>query len=145
MRKGSIVACLIVLALGGVAALAADAPEAKVDTALPPFVVTALPANRATDVDPALQAIKVTFDRPMQTEKSWSWVLHTALGAYPGYRGSAEPRWEDGGRTCVLPVRLKPDTVYAVGANSFRHTGFRDEGGKAAVPHVWVFKTRKAG
>jgi len=31
---------------------------------------------------------------------------------------------------------------YAVGVNSSRHTGFRDTEGKAAVPYVWVFKTR---
>ena len=80
----------------------------------------------------------------MQTEKAWSWIIHQNLGVYPGYRGSAEPRWEDDGKTCVLPVKLSPDTVYAVGCNSIRHTGFKDKNGKVAVPFVWVFKTRKA-
>ena len=80
----------------------------------------------------------------MNVERTWSWIIHTDLGVYPGYRGSPEPRWENDGRTCVLAVKLSPDTVYAVGVNSYRHTGFRDTEGKIAVPHVWVFKTKKA-
>jgi len=110
---------------------------------LPPCVVETSPADRATDVDYGLREIKVTFDRPMMGGQQWSWIIHTDLGVYPGYKGSPDPRWEDGGKTCVLPVRLSPDTLYAVGVNSFRHTGFRDPAGKIAVPHVWVFKTRK--
>jgi len=112
------------------------------DPAFPPRVVATLPPDRAKNVDFALQEIKVTFDRPMMTEKQWSWIIHTDLGVYPGYEGSPDPRWEDGGRTCVLAVRLSPDTVYAVGANGVNYTGFRDTSNKVAVPYVWVFKTR---
>ena len=116
----------------------------KADTDLPPCVVKTVPADRAKDVDAALKEIKVTFDRAMKTEKSYSWIIQRNLGAYPGYKGSPPPRWEDDGRTCVLPVRLTPNTLYAVGANSFYHSGFRDTQGKVAVPRVWVFKTKKA-
>jgi len=117
------------------------APE--FDPELPPCVVETVPADRAKDMDFALREIKVTFDRPMTTGQQWSWIICEQLGLYPGYRGSPEPRWEEDGRTCVLPVRLSPDTLYAVGVNSYRHTGFRDRNGKIAVPFVWVFKTRK--
>jgi hypothetical protein len=133
----------VLLGVGAVGFAAEKAAEFDPD--LPPCVVKTEPANRAKDVDFALREIKVTFDRPMATEKSWSWMLLTECGVYPGYRGgTAEPRWEDDGRTCVLPVRLSPDTVYAVGTNSPRNWGFRDTKGKAAVPFAWVFKTKKA-
>jgi hypothetical protein len=125
-------------------ALAAGAEKAPTyDPAFPPCVVKTEPANRAKDVDFRLREIKVTFDRPMMTEQQWSWIIHTELGVYPGYRGSPGPRWEDDGKTCILSVRLSPDTLYAVGVNSLRHTGFRDRKNKIAVPYVWVFKTKK--
>jgi len=114
------------------------------DSDFPPRVVKTEPAYGEKDVDFSLKEIKVTFDRPMQTEKAWSWIIHENLGVYPGFRGGPEPRWENDGKTCVLPVKLSPDTVYAVGVNSVRHSGFKDAGGKVAVPHVWVFKTKKA-
>ena len=132
----------LVLALCSLA-LAGEAKKAEFDPDFPPRVVKTEPANRAKSVDFSLREIKVTFDRPMATEKSWSWMILVECGVYPGYRGSAEPRWEDGDRTCVLSVRLSPDTVYAVGANSPRNWGFRDTKGKAAVPYAWVFKTKK--
>lgn len=121
---------------------AAPKTEPKFDPSLPPCVVASVPASRATDVDPALREIKVTFDRPMTTRQQWSWIIHTALGLYPGVR-DVPPRWEDDGRTCVLSVRLRADTVYAVGCNSVRHTGFRSRDNKVAVPYVLAFKTRK--
>lgn len=145
MKGGRRLACL--LGFTGVCLgilLGAGPTAAKIDPEMPPRVVETEPADGAKDVDFTLREIKVTFDRPMVTEKSWSWIIHQNLGVYPGYRGAADPHWEDGGKTCVLPVRLSPDTLYAIGANSFRHTGFRAKTGKTAVPYVWVFKTRKA-
>ncbi len=120
------------------------APAALADLDFPPCVVKTVPANREKDVDVNLQEIKVTFDRPMTTENAWSWIMHSDLGVYPGYRGSAGPRWEDNGKTCALPVKLSPDTIYAVGANSVRNHGFKDTEGKDSVPYVWLFKTKKA-
>ncbi len=125
-----------------IAASAADKPNANTD--FPPTVVKTEPENRVTGVDFTVQEIKVTYDRPMETEESWSWIIHTNLGVYPGYRGSPGPKWENNGKTCVLAVKLSPDTLYAVGVNSYRHTGFRDKTGKTAAPHAWVFKTKKA-
>jgi len=135
-----VMAVMCVVGAVGVSRLSAE----EFDKELPPYVVSCGPANRAKDVDFRLREIKVTFDRPMETGKNWSWIIHQNLGLYPGHRTLGEPRWEAGGRTCVLPVRLSPDTLYAVGVNSFRHTGFRGPDGKVAVPFVWVFKTRKA-
>ena len=110
----------------------------------PPQVVKTVPANLADNVDFTITEIKVTFDRKMQSDKAWSWIIHQNLGVYPGYRPSPDPKWEDGGKTCVLSVKLSPDTLYAVGVNSYRHNGFKDVNGKVAIPHIWVFKTKKA-
>jgi hypothetical protein len=139
-RRNQIVVWSLVICLVGSGLLAQEKPA--VDPEMPPVVVKTEPAAGAKDVDPDLKEISVTFDRPMKTEKSWSWIIHQRLGAYPGVRGGPEPRWSDDGRTCYLSVSLKPGTLYAVGANSFRHTGFRDGNGEIAIPFVWVFKTK---
>lgn len=134
---------LAVGVLCGAAAPGEKAGGEAIDRDFPPHVIKTEPAICEKNVDFNLKEIKVTFDRPMQTDKAWSWIIHENLGVYPGYKGGPEPRWEDDGRTCVLAVKLSPDTVYAVGVNSVRHSGFRDADGKVAAPYVWVFKTRK--
>jgi hypothetical protein len=141
MRIATLVAAAALVA--GVVAFKVSADDPEYDPALPPRVTSTVPADRAKGVDPALKEIKVTFDRPMTTGEHWSWIIHRNLGVYPGTKGAAKPRWEDEGRTCVLAVKLVPDTIYAVGVNSFRHTGFRDTAGKIAVPRAWIFKTGK--
>lgn len=122
--------------------VAAAQEKTTFDPEMPPVVVKTLPAANEKGVDPALSEIRVTFDRPMQTESAWSWIIHQNLGVYPGMKDGPAPRWEDDGRTCVLAVKLAPGVLYAVGANSFRHRGFRDLGGRVSVPFVWVFRTR---
>ena len=142
-KSGMVVGVLVLGSICGLAIFAQDKPAAKDDADFPPRVVKTEPADRATGVDIRLREIKVTFDRPMSTEKAWSWMILVEQGVYPGYRGGPEPRWENDGKTCVLAVRLSPDTVYAVGVNSPRNNGFRDVDGKVAVPYGWVFKTGK--
>lgn len=136
--------CLALVLLATTLSAAEKEPPPKFDPTLPPCVVKTVPADRAKDVDANLTEIKVTFDRPMMTEKQWSWIIHQQIGIYPGTPDGPPPRWEDGGRTCCLPVKLIPDTLYAVGVNSFRHTGFRTADNRIAVPHAWVFRTGKA-
>jgi len=109
--------------------------------ALPPRVLEVDPPNGATDVDFRLTQISVTFDRPMKND-SWSWVYQNNSGVYPGYRGSPPPKFDDQGLTCTLPVKLSPNTVYALSLNSYRHTGFKDLAGKAALPYGWTFRTK---
>ena len=142
MRRHLLIVTLFA-ALACASALAADGPVKEAEADMPPYVVKTNPPNRARDVDYRLREIKVTFDRPRRTQRSWSWVIHRRIGWYPGRRG-APPRWENGGRTCVLPVQLRPDTLYAVGCNSPRLDGFRDPDGRVAVPYAWVFRTKKA-
>jgi hypothetical protein len=136
-----------VLAAGMVGAawcvsLSAQEKAAEGEGDFPPRVVSVEPADRAKDVDVELKEIRVTFDRAMTTGRNYSWIMLREYGEYPGYMDSPAPRWEEGGKTCVLSVRLRPGTLYAVGVNSFRHTGFRDAAGKPAVPFAWVFRTK---
>ena len=137
VRMSVILAVMLFAAPG----IAQETAVKEGDPELPPRVVKVSPAHGDKNVDFNLREISVTFDRPMRTEQSWSWIIHEALGVYPGSRSL--PHWSKDAKTCILPVRLSPDTLYAVGANSFRHTGFRDKSGKVAVPYVWVFKTGK--
>ena len=83
----------------------------------------------------------MTFDRPMATERAWSWMILAPFGLYPGVRGGAEPRFDETGRTCTLPVSLVGGAVYAVGINSPRHTGFKDADGTPALNFGWAFAT----
>lgn len=128
--------------LACVALFAQDKPAVK-DADFPPRVVSTFPADRARDVSPDLTEISVTFDRPMKMGRSWSWIINEPYGAYPGDKAEGDPTWSDDHKTCTLKVKLRPATTYAVGVNSFRHTGFQDPDGVPAVPFVWVFKTRK--
>ena len=100
-----------------------------------PTVVTSSPARGALDVDPSTTEIRVTFDEDM-ADHSWSWVQ--ADGTYPKVKGV--PRYVDA-RTCVLPVRLKPDTDYVVWINHPRYDSFRSKDGAPAVPYELRFHT----
>jgi len=143
MRRYSYLAC-VVLAMGilGALLLAQEKPP-KAAQEWPPRVVATEPADRALDVDPDLAEIRVTFDRPMTVGENYSWIKLNAWGEYPGSYGARAPRWEEGGKTCVLSAKLRPGTVYAVGINSYHHTGFHDTAGTPAVPFAWVFRTKK--
>ena len=48
-------------------------PDPVVPDELPPVVVDIVPKVGATDVDPGLREIRVTFSKKM-TDKSWSWT-----------------------------------------------------------------------
>ena len=105
----------------------------------PAFVIKTEPATGATDVDPALAQIRVTFSREI-SDGSWSWA---ACGKDTSPEFAGKIRYEKDRRTCVAPVKLEPDKLYAVSLNSQKFTNFRDAGGRPAVPYMLVFKTRK--
>ena len=110
-------------------------------TRVPAHIVEVDPPLNAVNVDPARRTISVTFDRPMQTAQAWSWMNLAPYGLYPGTRDGAEPQFDATGRTCTLTVSLQPNTVYAVGINSPRHTGFKDTDGIPALNFGWAFAT----
>ena len=79
------------------------ATELSIPDDLPPIVLKVEPKVGATDVDPALKEIRVTFSKKM-TDKSWSWTEGTKY-AFPTSDG--EVHYEPDGRTCVMPVKAR--------------------------------------
>ena len=87
--------------LVGVARLGLAA-DLSLETA-PPVVVKTVPSAGATDVNPALTEIKVTYSKAMQ-DGSWSWSTWGQEN-YPETTGT--PHYLADARTCVLPVKLQ--------------------------------------
>lgn len=103
----------------------------------PATVVKTVPENGAKSVNPNVKEIRVTFSREMQ-DGSWSWV--GGGETFPETTG--EPRYLKDKRTCVLPVKLKPNTTYHIGINSGRFGNFKDSRGMSSIPFALSFKTR---
>jgi hypothetical protein len=104
----------------------------------PPKVTQMVPPSGATDVDPNLTELRVTFDQDMAGGFSWT-------GGGPTYpKTTGRPRWVDA-RTCVLPVALEPGHSYQLGINSPSHRNFKSASGVPVVPVRWRFSTRASG
>ncbi len=127
---------LAIVATGCLFAVAAVAQEL---TELPPHVVACSPEPFATNVDPGLTEISVTFDRPMSPEGAGFASLRWA-GVSPGIR-DATPSWSGDGMTCSLSVALVEDVTYAVSVNNTKARGFVDTAGVPAVGFAWAFAT----
>jgi hypothetical protein len=114
-------------------------PDLKLLADLPAVVLSVEPRLGATDVDPDLREIRVTFSKPMM-DRSWSW---TGGGAtYPKSDGTIH--YEKDRRTCVMPVKLEPGKTYVMGINSERFRNFKDADGRPASPYLVAFRTRVA-
>lgn len=112
-----------------------------------PRIVETTPAAFTNDVDPSLNKITVTFDRPMM-DKSWSFTAGDKT--FSEKTGSMFPErtgdiaYDATRTTCTMPVKLQPGKVYWVGVNSPQHQGFKSESGTAARPYQILFATRSA-
>jgi beta-lactamase regulating signal transducer with metallopeptidase domain len=121
-----------------------DKPPAATaaDASAPPNIVSTSPAVGATDVDPAITEITVTFDHDMGRGMSW-----TGGGPggpeFPPVREGQKAKWRNK-RTCVLPVRLKAGQYYRAGINSTSYRNFANDHGVAAMPSAIYFTTRGA-
>ena len=105
-----------------------------------PTIVSTKPKIGATDVDPSLREISVTFDRDMEVG-GYSW---TGGGEFfPPSPAGKSPVWIDK-RTCILPVELKSGSFYRVGINSSSHRNFRSEMGVPAETAAIYFATKGA-
>ncbi|WP_201743637.1 Ig-like domain-containing protein [Roseiconus nitratireducens] len=104
---------------------------------MPPVVVKTNPVAGASDVDPKVAEIRVTFSKPMADE-SWSWST-LSEESFPQVNG--KPSYQKDQRTCVLPVKLLPGKTYAIWINSNKFHNFKDPDGRPAVPYLLVFKT----
>lgn len=133
---------LVSFTVGALFALGATAVGQPVSLeSAAPVVVKTVPVAGATDVDPALPEIKVTYSKSMQ-DGSWSWSTWGEEN-YPETTG--KPHYLADGRTCVLPVKLQPGKFYALWLNSDKFKNFTDTGGGAAVPYLLTFTTAGAG
>jgi tetratricopeptide (TPR) repeat protein len=104
-----------------------------------PEIVSTTPVAFATDVDPNLPAITVTFDQEM-VPGDWSW---TGGGeTYPKVTGDIA--YDATGKTCRLPVKLEPGKVYQVGINSPSYRSFKSMKGVPADWYMILFATKGA-
>ncbi len=126
------------LMLWGLLHLAGATAPAQAPADLPPHVIDCTPQPFETMVDPDLEAVTVTFDRPMGPETGFEGIRF--LGVYPAPR-DAEPTWDATGTVCSLPVQLEPDVTYAISANTTKQRSFADANGVPAAAFAWVFAT----
>jgi hypothetical protein len=113
---------------------ASGATESKTQL---PKIVKLSPPNGAQDVSPDLKELRVTFNVPMGGGFSW-------CGDGPQFPKIPEgnhPSWIDGGKTCVLPVKLESGVEYEIGLNSESHKNFQSAGGVPLEPVLYTFKT----
>ncbi len=103
-----------------------------------PVVVSSFPTAGDAEVDASITEIKVTFSKDMMTEKMWS-VVQLSKDSFPPITGKV--RFLADQRTFVIPVKLKPNKVYALGFNSQNQRNFKDKTGKSAQPYLLSFKT----
>jgi len=102
-----------------------------------PVVVSTEPARGETEVDPSMTEIRVTFNKEM-VDGNWSWCESDE--PYPETTGS--PYYLEDHKTCVLPVKLQPETEYVIWINSEEYRNFKDTHGLRAVPYVLYFTTK---
>jgi RNA polymerase sigma-70 factor (ECF subfamily) len=102
-----------------------------------PQIVKMVPDNGAADVDPETKALRVSFNMPMGAGMSW-----TGGGAnFPEAVAGQKPKWSGDGKTCILPVKLKPDHDYEIGLNSLQHINFQSKWGVPLKPVEFKFWT----
>ena len=151
MRKLGIVATVMAWAsLGASWAMADTASPARLPspadgiaaTAIPaaaPLVKRTNPAALSDSVDPALDQISVTFDRPMM-DQCWSWTG----GGETMPQMIGQPSYDAGRTTCKVQVKLEPGKVYCIGVNSPSYKHFMSSQRVPAPWYVIVFATRSA-
>lgn len=102
-----------------------------------PKVVSMIPANGADDVDPALKAMRITFDRPMQ-DNMWSIV-----GGGPNFPElTGKPAYDKARKVLTVPMKLKPGWRYELWLNRNQFNAFRSADGVPLDSVAVTFKTR---
>ena len=103
-----------------------------------PVVVKTVPEAGSKDVAPGVMEIKITFSKEMM-DQSWSWATAWENSTPEGVD---KPHYDSDHRTCILKVKLKPNTTYGwwINSQSFHH--FQDPQGHAAIPYFFVFQTK---
>jgi len=101
-------------------------------------VVVTSPEHGEQDVDPALTTVTIVFSQAVNQEQ-WSFAVIDE-GEVPEIVG--EPTFADA-KTCVLPVKLAPSTVYGLSVNSATHRNFVSAADPTVVaePYAFTFTT----
>jgi hypothetical protein len=102
-----------------------------------PEIVRLDPPNRARDVSPAVTELRVTFNVPMDGGMSWCGDGPT----YPASPAGKDAYWTEDGKTCVLPVELKPGSEYELSLNCPSYKNFQSAAGVPLSPVIYTFKT----
>ena len=111
--------------------------------AMPPSVVKTVPPAGATEVDPNLKEISVTFSKEM-TDGNWSIPTTTPKENFPeDVESGAKIHYLPDKRTCVMPVKLQPGRTYVIWFNHGQYLNFRDAQHNSAIPYLLVFETKK--
>lgn len=114
------------------------APEELKNQVRIPTIVSITPESGADDIDPSVSEIRVTFDMPMGPGFSW-----TGGGPrFPEIPNGKKPTWSEDGKTCVLPVQLKPNWDYVLGLNSVSFNNFQSKWGVPLEPVVYRISTK---
>jgi len=131
---------MVILAVSMAASivLVAGSEERKSVATARPSVVKTVPQCGDTQVDPQAREISVTYSKEM-TDKSWSWSTADE-GEFPEMAG--QPKYLADKKTCVIEVKLKSQTTYAIWLNSDKFHNFKDKDGRPAVPYLLVFETK---
>jgi hypothetical protein len=124
---------LLVAAIFHLVAGLANASENEPD---PPRVVRMVPENGATDVDPGLKEIVITFSEPMR-DRSWS-----VCGGGPDFPRIEGIRYTKDCTVLVISVKLSPGWTYRYWLNSGRFTNFRSRRGVPLAPVAVTFTTK---
>ena len=113
--------------------------EAELERNRPQMVATS-PPNGATDVDPAITEITITFDRPMGTGMAWC-----RRGPPETYPEHAPAAWDDDQLTCrARNLKLEPGKTYEIWFNMDGFYGFSSTDGVPFKPLRYTFTTRAA-
>jgi RNA polymerase sigma-70 factor (ECF subfamily) len=131
---------MVILAISmalSIVLIAGDEGRKSVATARPSVVKT-VPQCGDTQVDPQTREISVTYSKEMM-DKNWSFATADE-GEYPETVG--QPKYLADKKTCVIEVKLKPKTTYAIWLNSDKFHDFKDKDGRPAVPYLLVFETK---
>ena len=131
-----IVILMVTMALSVV--LIAGNEQQKSVAAARPSVVKTVPQCGDMQVDPQTREISVTYSKEMM-DKTWSWSTADE-GEFPEMVG--QPKYLADKKTCVVEVKLKPKTTYAIWFNSDKFHNFKDKDGRPAVPYLLVFETK---
>lgn len=104
-----------------------------------PLVVALEPQNGATEVDPGVKELRVTFITEMGDGFSWC----GDGPEFPTIPEGKRPFWTEDHKTCVLPVELEPGHEYQLGLNSPSNKNFQSAGGVPLEPVTYTFSTKQ--